>query len=75
MLNTVTMSSWITTLSRLIDGALDAINKYKASKAIDNPAGTIAGDGGVLKSNKSFEDIVSNKPESDRAKRRGHLPG
>ena len=61
------MPSWVTALGRLINGVLNAWNKYKLAKAMDNAADTIAGDGRVLKSDKSFEDIVSKQPNSDRA--------
>lgn len=61
------MPAWVTALSRIINGVANAINKYKASKAVANPADTIAGNGRVLKSDQSFEDIVSNKPDGGDA--------
>ena len=61
------MPSWVAALGRLINGVLNAWNKYKLAKAMDNPANTISGDGRLLRSNKSFEDIISKQPDSDRA--------
>lgn len=61
------MPAWATALGRVINGILNAYNQYKLKKAMDNAANSIAGNGRVLKSNKSFEDIVSKQPNGDRA--------
>tara|TARA_R110000782_G_scaffold134374_2_gene226749 strand:- start:88 stop:273 length:186 start_codon:yes stop_codon:yes gene_type:complete len=50
---------WFGTLARLIDGGLDAWNRYKAKKSASNPAESIANnDDGVLKSSESFKDLA-----------------
>lgn len=55
---------WLETLSRIIDGALDAYNRKVKKDASDNPAEFISDR--VQQSDKSFNDLAE-KPKRDRA--------
>jgi len=53
----VIVPGWVNLLTRFLNGALDAINKYKVKKAVDDPAYTISNGGELHKSGRTFADI------------------
>lgn len=55
----------LTALARVANGVMDAINRK--NKAVD-PATKLGGDNGVHESDKSFDDIVSSKSDSNPPK-------
>jgi hypothetical protein len=50
---------WLNTLSRIIDGALNAYNRKKKRDAANDAANTIANGGSVRESEQSFSDLAS----------------
>lgn len=54
-------------LTRFLNGALDAINKHKVKKAVDDPASTIAAGGELYESGQTFSDL-SAKAKRYKAK-------
>lgn len=58
---------WLDLLARIINGALNAINRSNKKNMVDDAANTIANsDDGVQQSEQSFSDLAS-KSRSDRA--------
>lgn len=50
---------WLNTLSRALDGVMDAINRKKKKDAANDAANAIANGGGrVRKSEESFSDLA-----------------
>lgn len=58
---------WLDLIARIINGAMNAINRSNKKKMSDNTANTIANsDDGVQQSGQSFSDLAS-KSRSDKA--------
>ena len=49
---------WLDTLTRVLDGVMDAVNRKRKKDAANDAAGTIANGERVLKSKKSFSDLA-----------------
>lgn len=54
-------------IGRLLEGLINAVNRYNSKKATDNPADTIANGSTVLHSDKTFTELSEqskrDKPE------------